>query len=468
MHSEMGSTTGWMLVRFLGVLLFGVSVLPTCAKAQGAGNNAVYYYVSLTNTGQCCKGSSAFIDSSVFGGSSTNICGVLNSILASTSYPAAGAVIDARGLPGVGTSMTCTGSPWAGITNPPPSTILLPATAASAPIVIPTPWVLPNNTRLIGQGDNDPSSASPRTTIQASSSFSGNMIQFGSSSSSVCPSSVCTGISVENLTLDGQGGSINGIVNQYSQDFSYVDHVNLYQIRGYGLTVSTSANNSGPYSNITFDLGSYSGTTGTVCATINGLSGTHGIHSLTCMSKNSDPPAAVLLDSSNNSIEDVRIAGFYDGIRVGANANAQSNVLANIIGDTNPVLGGNTPINVVHITNLGHTVSDLSIMGANNATGGSSSTVTIQDDLTGAQLTDTSVGIYALGESPSSGTSYSRFTTSPSQPTWAVGTNYPQGSCARGSLYSCTGGSGSCTKTGSMTAYALWDCLPSTGWTGVM
>ena len=36
--------------------------------------------------------------------------------------------IDARGLPGnTTTSMTCTASPWAGIANPPPSTILLPA-----------------------------------------------------------------------------------------------------------------------------------------------------------------------------------------------------------------------------------------------------------------------------------------------------------------------------------------------------
>ena len=110
---------------------------------------------------------------------------------------------------------------------------------------------------------------------------------------------------------------------------------------------------------------------------------------------------------------DTHLAGFYDGIRVGANANAQSNVLVNIIGDTNPTgSGGSTPIIVVHIINtLGHTVvSDLSIMGANNAAGGSTQTITIQDDLTGPQLKDTSVGIYALGEPGGGG--YSRFTTS--------------------------------------------------------
>jgi uncharacterized repeat protein (TIGR03803 family) len=38
------------------------------------------------------------------------------------------------------------------------------------------------------------------------------------------PSGGCTGISVENLTLDGQGQSINGVSNAFSQDSSYVNH----------------------------------------------------------------------------------------------------------------------------------------------------------------------------------------------------------------------------------------------------
>jgi hypothetical protein len=126
-----------------------------------------------------------------------------------------------------------------------------------------------------------PSSGStPGTTIQAKSGFSGTMIQFGNASP-ICPSNVCTGISVENLTLDGQGGSaVNGIANAYSQDVSYVNHVGLYQILGTGLAVSGYATNSGPYSNITFDTGGSSGLQQTVCASINGLSGTRGIHGL--------------------------------------------------------------------------------------------------------------------------------------------------------------------------------------------
>jgi hypothetical protein len=261
---------------------------------------------------------------------------------------------------------------------------------------------------------------------------------------------------VENLTLNGQAQSTDGIINQYAQNNSYVNHVSLYEILGTGLLVSSSgtstAANSGPYSNITFDTGGYSGTSSTVCAQILGLTGTLGIHGLSCTSE-SDVPAAVLLDSSNNSIEDVRIVGFYDGVRVGANSSAQSNVLINVIGDT-AFPTAPTPVNAVHISS-NHTVTDLSIMGLSNS--GVSGTYTIQDDVTGPHLSDPTIGIYALGESASGG--YSRFTTSPNAAHWDVGSSYPTSSgCARGSLYSCTS-STSCTN-GSSTA-ALWVCAPA-------
>jgi len=244
-------------------------------------------------------------------------------------------VIDARGVRGA-TNLTCThGSPWTEGVNTVslPSTILLPATggATPTPIIIPnsSPWILPANTHLIGEGDGTSGGSTTGTTIQAASGFSGSMIQFGSPS---CPPvngvPICTGISVENLTLDGQGQSaVNGIANAFSQDGSYVNHVSLYQILGTGLQItasgSSNANNSGPYSNITFDTGGSSGLASTVCASIYSVSGTHGIHGLNCNSETNDANAAVLLDASNNSIQDVRIVGFYDGIRVGANYNAK-------------------------------------------------------------------------------------------------------------------------------------------------
>jgi hypothetical protein len=328
------SASGWMVSAIVTVLASWLLALPlqvngqnTCSGSQG--QNGVYN-ATCNNNAPGVVGSNAFIDASMFGNNSTDICAVLYGILKNIVPTTTGAVIDARGLPGsTGTSMTCaTGTtPWNNGTTyvAVPSTILLPA----GTIQIPATWVLPNNTRLVGEGENNPLSSTPGTTIQAAVPSLPSMIQFGPSSSA-CTSSGCSGISVERLTLDGRSQSIDGIINQLSQNNTYVDHVTLYQILGTGLLVSSttggSASNSGPYTNITFDTGGYSGTTSTVCAQISNnvsggnLTGTKGIHGLRCTSETNDAPAAVLLDASNNSIEDVKIVGFYDGVLVGANA----------------------------------------------------------------------------------------------------------------------------------------------------
>ena len=259
------------------VLVCWFSAWPTVARAQGSpGQDAVYKSNGIV-------GSWSFIDASVFAGNvdNPNLCSVLNFVLAQVVQPTFpnGAVVDARGLPNSipPTSMTCTISPWGSGSNylNVPSTILLPATGGTTPnpIIIPnsSPWILPSNTHLIGEGDGTSGGSTSGTTIQAASGFSGTMIQFGSSSP-VCPSSGCSGISVENLTLDGQGPlgqTVNGIANAYSQDGSYVDHVSLYQILGTRLAVSGTASNSGPYSNLTFDTGGDSRTSSTICASIN-------------------------------------------------------------------------------------------------------------------------------------------------------------------------------------------------------
>jgi hypothetical protein len=163
--------SGWTLFGILAVFAGWLSAFPILANAQGGqGQNAVY-----PTSGTCCVGSKAFVDASMFTtNSSNNFCAVLNFVLNPLNgiVTSAGAVIDARGLPGaMGTSMKCTTanpSPWAGIANPPPSVILLPA----GTIVIPGTWVLPNNTRLIGEGDalnnyRPPSKLAVGTTLQA-------------------------------------------------------------------------------------------------------------------------------------------------------------------------------------------------------------------------------------------------------------------------------------------------------------
>ena len=435
----------------LSYVLFGFLVsccfllLPIGSRAQGTGslgNNAVY-----NSSSACCIGTSAFIDAFITQGAN-DFCATIYNILQAPNYPAAGAVIDARGI---SSSLTCANgtSPWLqsshGYQNK-PSTILLPA----GTINIPAKWVLPNGTRLIGEGTSNPDLNSGngqlQTTIQATSSLaSGPMIQFGDSH---CPgvTPTCTGISVESLTLVGNGQSLTGIQNQNSQDFTYVNHVTLYHVLGTGLDISGNAVNSGPYSDITYDTGT-SGLFASTCVSINGLATTRGIHGLTCNSS-PDSQHAVLLDSSNNSVEDVRIVGFYDGILIGANAPARSNVLLNVMGDTTPLTL--SPVNVVHIS-ANNAVTDISVMGVYNSLGGNSGQYTIDDDVTSTPLPDLFVAMYVLGEARNGG--YTRYTTSKNAATWTVGNSAPPASsCPRGSLYSCIGSSSNCSN------FALWGC----------
>jgi hypothetical protein len=431
------------LVRFL----IGIVVAAACSIWPGlpavAQNNAV-----CTGTTQCGTplSSPAFLDAGVAGILGTDFCQSIRNILTATAYPAnTGAVIDARGLSTSNTSMSCPAgkSPWFDGTHylNEPSTILLPA----GTITIPSTWVLPAGTKLIGEGSQNPLPPVPNvlpgaTIIQACTStisgcngtnFSGPMLQFGST----CPGSQCTGIvngvSVENVVLNGNGLSITGIQNGQGQELTYVDHVTLYQILGTGLVVSGSANNSGPYSNITFDTGAFSPNSSTSCAQILGLTGTRGLHGLTCIGESSNGFNAVLLDSSNNSLEDIRIVGFDNGIVVGSQDQAHSNVLLNIYGDTMNQ-GGSQVINVIEISTT-NPVTDLSIMGVANAV--ASGENTISDSVTGTHLADATVGMYVLGQSKGGG-GHTRFTTSPNAATWVVGTAQPAGACSVGSLFS--------------------------------
>ena len=452
------ATTFLSLTALIGLVL----LCPNTIIAQSTGNNAIY-----NSAGTCsphCAPSPAFIDASMFIGSgstqSPTICGAIYGILSGAfyNYPSTvGAVIDARGISGT-TALTCTSgkTPWnngATALNV-PSNILLPA----GTIFISTGWVLPSNTHLIGQGDNT-SSSMTGTVIQASNAFSGDMIDF-------CPSTPCVAVGVENLVLNGNGRSVNGIVNQYSGSLSYVNHVSLYKILGIGLLISGVATGSGPYTNINFDTGSATPSEFTVCAQIKGPTGTAGIRGLNCRTQGQpDPDAAVLLDSSNNSIKDVTIMGFYDGILVGSNAQAQNNVLINVIADTTvqSCIPHCNPINAVHLSS-NNNVSDIAIMGLSN--NGGLGTSTLLDDVTSTTLSaltgDEFVALYALGKKVPNTSSYARFTTTPSVPTWATGTGSPTGSCTQGSLYSCSGSSSSCQS------YALWGCpIPGGTWSAV-
>ena len=429
---------------------------PSRLLAQTQGNNAIYSGSTPTITN-----SSAFIDAGAVKGTSGNsdICAKINAALLLIPANATGAMIDARGV----TSLTCPSgdTPWkypsTGTPITTPATILLPA----GTITISTTWILPNGTRVIGEGMGPTtlSTGSAVTSIQTSSAIT--MIQLGGVSP-YCPSGICTGVSIEDLMLNGEGSATTGIDNGNAQERSYARRVALYQIVGTGLRVAGSGQNSGPYSDLVFGTGTaFSGSSTTVCVAINGVT-TRGIHGLTCTNSGSSTPtsgAAVNLGGSGNTIEDVTIQGFFDGVKIGPNGVAQSNVLLNIIGGSPAVSNA-----VVHV-GTANTVTDLVVMGVTKG----SATYSIQDDVTASttstvKLTDATVGLYAIGESASVTNAthpFSRFTTSPNLPTWFQGSaNAPSSCSVIGSLYS--------NKSGLSGSKNSWYVCTSTGWVGIL
>jgi hypothetical protein len=454
------------------VATFSVCLLPCTSQAQTEnyeGYNIVYQTSAPSPT---LTTSPAFIDAlPAYNANGQDICAAINSIFVSTNpaYPSNGAVIDARGAlpPSSALAVSCGSNPFANA-NGKPSVVLLPA----ANITISTTWQLPSNTRIVGEGSN-------ATYIQAGSGFSGgstDMIEMGSSS--FCSSSPCSGISIEHLELSGQSQSVNGIENYAAQESSFVDDVffdNAFgATNGAALLIDALATGSGPYSNINYQCGTngpspvYCPAATLPCVSINAT--TRGLHGVTCVAvstKSSQPSEAILLSASNNSIEDIHIEGFSDGVVVGSQGSAQADVLLNVHGGL-----GNGPVtNVVHICNPNaqtangncpakqtqpYSVSDIGLfqIGLYQTSG-----TTILDDLTSTEwnvltaLNNSYTGMYAVGNNNQVSNGYSRFTTIPGPnndangssgvPTWGVGASAPSSnSCnSPGAFYSNTTGS---------------------------
>lgn len=472
----------------IGVVLAAITILmgnPQNANAQSKGWNAVYG--SGSNN---VAASYAIVDATQYG-SGSDICAMINNVFVAYNPSAPfGVVVDARG---VTTPSTCSGTndyPWYELVATIPNmgfsnVVLLPA----GTITIGATWILPSNTHLIGQG--------PTTTvIQAASSFSqSDMIDMGEENQSgPCAISVavydCPGIVIEHLKLVGNGsGSANkpvyGINNCCAQEISSVNDVFITNVvTGLALTDSFSEN-SGPYTNLLI-----SGTN--TCLAIgpstsgNNMINTRGVHGLSCVVA-STSTAAITIDAPNNSLEDVSISGpsGADGILIGSkNVPAEGNTLINI--------QGSGLQNVIHISsqtnsnpnnNSGNCpylmsgsvfdVCDLTILGVAN----SGSTNTIRDDLTisgtPTTLKDSTLGVYVLGENIPSGSAppnyvgYTRYTTATTAgdingPSWLVGPNGPTGTCAVGTLFSCTGTTTACRSA------ALWQCVGgSTPWQAI-
>jgi hypothetical protein len=460
---------------FGAYVLAALSLLPVYLQAQ-TGWNAVYSNPS----GQVS--SYAFVDASQLG--TTDICKAINTALTTYQATSFGLVIDARGMNPTGT-VTCgsggSPNPWANVPGNFPNVVLLP----SGTIDISAKWVLPGKTHVIGEGPNS-------TTIVAN--FSGDIIDMGlgnSTQSPPCSSGNppwdCQAIVIEHLGLNGSNTAANGIVNCCAQELSRVNDVFIQNV-GIGLSLNDSfAQNSGPYTNIsmsnvgqcvTMEPGQETGSNGASAAT-------RGVHGLTCLTNGTSRNPAIVVDTANNTIEDIYVQGAnsptQDGISIGGNPNglvgvaAQGNILSNI--------QGVNLINVVHIgggsqapssssncPNSSTYACDVNIF----AVSGSGVTRTVEDDLytpggSNTYITDPNVGMYVLGELVAGGAGngtasigYSRLTTSPSVPAWFVGPSSPlQGhGCTIGDLFS---------TTSTSTNFSLWECVGTSGtpWLGV-
>jgi hypothetical protein len=467
------------------VLALGYWAALTCAQAQCTGTPQTQGFNTVYGCSNAEHGSYAVVDASQFSG---NICAQIQSAFTTYLSPTAGVppygiVVDARSI---NSGMTCSSSPWPnswyknGELRILPSVVLLP----SGTITLQAPWVMPANARLIGEG---PGNTILKASFPNCSSSPCDMIDMGSSNTNFCESAPgnsydCAAVEIEHLSLDGSSQSnVNGIVNYYAQELSYVEDVAFSNIKGTALTLNGNnatgtnyaANNSGPYSNLTM--------TGVgTCVGIYGTSGTRGIHGLTCSTSNSSTStAAIYVDGANNSLEDITLVGGggnTNGILIGGSAPgltngapAANNILFNISGTnfTNLIaISNQTPSSGPYYcpakTQGGtarYNACDIIIMGlANGSAGGSN--VTISDQVGSVSLLDANLGMYILGEPVQMGSSGSNsnntflgnslFTTSPNWPTWVVGSSQTTGrGCSGvGSLFSATSGSGG----------TLWEC----------
>jgi|HubBroStandDraft_2_1064218.scaffolds.fasta_scaffold21785_1 hypothetical protein len=454
------STT--LVVRwfFLGSLVFcGFSFAPVRVVAQ-KGDKAVW---TLSGQNPTLAASSAWVDASVFCGSGgTNNCGsadfcsmVSQAITQLLAVSPAGGVVDARGVLQIpaqqGGSMACNnnnGSPFPSsitLQNPPnaiPITILLPPYT----IALSATWIVPNNVRLVGVGFETNLLGGPNCS-QDTGICSGYMIEMGPPSppqGQSCP--FYTGIVIEHVRLTTQGG-YGGIDNECAGSASYVNDVKISapdgeNLGGNGLTIGSGATNSGPYTDIYVQAAPGPNNCGVGAPTLNCVAvnaQTRGIHGVTCQGNNTTGGngAGILVNASDNSIEDVHVELFYDGIGLGnTNSSAVGNIfVSNINAYESGTCGGVT--NAVHVYG---SVTDAVIIGVSN--GPSQPLVSIQDDETETTIqgcpnsgcpNPITSGIYVLGRSDGGNTGeYSRFTTSPANkalygnsstivPTWGTG-----------------------------------------------
>lgn len=480
---------GGIIVATLGYMLTNSPEM-SAQSAGSKGDKAVYFGTTVSTI----HGSTAYVDATAWQGTSNDICHIINQALVNGSFPTAGVVIDARGIQntaGGGAFLTCANdtTPWlqkpgsSYVYTRTPAVILLP----SANICITTPWIIPDQTRVIGAGEfgpfgtviwaangsNPPGCSGIGSNFSdANSSTSPSIIYMGFNGtpkitstvnypSAPCPNTTCTDVGVKDIQLVGEAmptsSGLIGINNSASQPLSYIDQVEFSYIPGTGLTSGV------PFARYT-DLSASpntSGVAGTLCLALvqpngnpngQGVSGVHGF-SCTPPAPSTTQVTGMTADGLSINNQDMHFeAATTNGLLIGANDSSQANLVINVTGSqdiaytTSPsgcTLGapGCSPTGgVVHLSNAQNDVGgnvDVALLAiASGCDCADGQPTTILDDLTGNYLydsglaitvdTDRSVGLYVEGESFNrTPVVVSRFTTSPSWQTWGVGIGAP-------------------------------------------
>lgn len=453
----------------------GLLLTPIAHAQAQAGSNVTCDSAGVCSTAPS-KTSVAYIDATAVSTTATDICSRINVALNITSL-SSGLVVDARGFTTTA-ALTCAGNPWTtGSATSRPATILLPV----GTITVGAPWVLPSGTRLIGIGRDI-------TVISATSSISSDIIEFGSSSTTVCTTSPCTNINVESLTVDGSnasGSTVNGIVNLYGGSGSGIKNVGIKGVTGTALVVGSAtnslANGSGPYANLTVDDTGITTSLGTTCVSVTGLSYTFGFRGINCAVLTTSPAfSAFVLNSNGNVFRDILVTGFVEGfsIGVGTTGKAVGNVIQNM------AQSGSSNHAAVRIYGASsrYAVTNLVLMAITNKCVSANNTAacyyTIEDETAPASpvLTVSGfVGVYIVGDPvPTFGSTYalSRFQSDPggdvtnSAPTWLLA---PLGASPGTFTGTCAPGSQMINNTAtSGSANVWWVCNSSSVWTNIM
>jgi hypothetical protein len=340
-----------LAIIVIGVVLIALLAVQSTAQAPPPpqpGWNAVW-----GSSATLPVGAVSFYDATAYV-SYGDICQILHEILSLSASQVAKAnwvVIDARGIVPSGSTQLCGSNPWNSLptVGRPWTTVLLPA----GTIIIATEWVLPQYTRIVGEGPGVTTLLACQKTTSGCdmNNFSSSaMIQMGAASGSASCPGFCFSIGAENLTLDAgmdQTAVFDGIDNSWAEEMSYVRHVAMLNITGIGLSLGTTAtippgnngtsSHSGPYSDISIAVANSSAE----CINIAPNAQPRGIHGINCTSSGGNTNAGIYLDGGNVSVEDAFISGFKDGIEIGSQGQVQGDVLFNIT--------GGTLTNVVHI-----------------------------------------------------------------------------------------------------------------------